>query len=419
MTAGGLLRKRNPSVMNDQPFLLGVNYWPRRKAMYWWNDFDAGEVRDEFAMIRELNLDLVRIFLLWDDFQPAPNEIAREKIKHLTTVCDIAADAQLKLDVTFFTGHMSGPNWAPRWLLGEPRVETTLQVVSQGRVVKSGYRNFFTDAVALDAEKLLLRTIVGELKSHPALGMWNLGNEPDLFAQPPTYQAGRAWMREMTNVIRELDDAHPITCGLHVASLVRDNSLRVNEVYAETDVAVMHAYPMYADWARSPLDAWYVPFTCAAVSALCGKQTLMEEFGGCTAPRGEPSQTWKWNAYGEPRKQFMASEEDLAKYLHATLRNLHTVGATGALLWCFADYAQELWNRPPCDEARHERFFGLVRTDGSLKPHAEVLEKFAATRPTIQPIPEWARLDLNAETFYENPLENLKRAYEKFVELVG
>ena len=37
----------------SQPFTLGVNYWPRRKAMYWWSDFDAGEVREEFAVIKE------------------------------------------------------------------------------------------------------------------------------------------------------------------------------------------------------------------------------------------------------------------------------------------------------------------------------------------------------------------------------
>ena len=46
-----------------QPFKLGVNYWPRRKAMGWWSDFDRGEVREEFALIRELGLSLVRIFL--------------------------------------------------------------------------------------------------------------------------------------------------------------------------------------------------------------------------------------------------------------------------------------------------------------------------------------------------------------------
>ena len=27
-----------------QPFPLGVNYWPWRKAMYWWKDFEADEV---------------------------------------------------------------------------------------------------------------------------------------------------------------------------------------------------------------------------------------------------------------------------------------------------------------------------------------------------------------------------------------
>ena len=31
----------------SEKFTLGVNYWPRRKAMYWWSNFDAGEVREE------------------------------------------------------------------------------------------------------------------------------------------------------------------------------------------------------------------------------------------------------------------------------------------------------------------------------------------------------------------------------------
>jgi hypothetical protein len=74
-------------------------------------------------------------------------------------------------------------------------------------------------------------------------------------------------------------------------------------------LAVMHSYPMYVGWMRNPLDPDYVPFTCAVVSALCGKPTLMEEFGGCTAPPGAPSQIWNWQAYGKPRTQFMASEE--------------------------------------------------------------------------------------------------------------
>src|SRR5436305_10517592 len=78
------------------PFLLGVNYWPRRKAMYWWADFDAGEVREEFAMIRDLGLTHVRFFLLWESFQPTPTTVNPTALRDLRTVCDIAAETGLK-----------------------------------------------------------------------------------------------------------------------------------------------------------------------------------------------------------------------------------------------------------------------------------------------------------------------------------
>src|SRR5512143_3188602 len=96
----------------EQPFILGVNYWPRRKAMYWWGQFDPGEVRDEFALIASLGLTAVRIFLMWDAFMPTPDVVDTAAMQHLEQVCDIAQENGLKLNVTFFTGHMSGPNWA-------------------------------------------------------------------------------------------------------------------------------------------------------------------------------------------------------------------------------------------------------------------------------------------------------------------
>ncbi len=398
-------------------FVLGVNYWPRRKAMYWWGDFDPGEVAEEFAVIASLGLDVVRLFLLWDDWQPTPDTVSSACLDHLITVCDTAADNGLKLDVTFFTGHMSGPNWAPRWLLDSsaaPAAPGIRQVVSGGKVVASHYRNPFTDAVALAAERLLLRTVVSACKDHPAIWMWNLGNEPDLFAWPPSAEAGRAWVREMTAVIKEIDDAHPVTCGLHMASLTVDNGLRVDQVYAETDVAVMHTYPMYTPWARHPLDPDLVPYTCALVTALCGKPTLMEEWGGCTAAPGQPSQTWEWTGYGQPQRQFMASEEDLAEYVRAVLPRLLDVGATGAMLWCYADYTPELWNRPPCAESRHERFFGLVRPDGTLKPHAQVIKEFAASQPTVLPARLQLELDISPDEYYRAPAAHAVRFYQRY-----
>jgi endo-1,4-beta-mannosidase len=397
-----------------QPFILGVNYWPRRKAMYWWNEFDAEEVREEFNIIAGLGLNVVRIFLLWEDFQPTPTEVSTAHLGHLGQVCDIAAELGLGLDITFFTGHMSGPNWAPSWLLGGPRPKIIRQVVSGGKITRKGYRNPFHDPVALDAERLLLKTVVSAYKDHPGVWMWNLGNEPDLFAWPRDYQEGRAWVREMSAVIREIDPGHPVTCGLHGASLFQDNGLRVDQVYAETDVAVMHAYPMYLGPMVEPLDPNLVPFSCAVTSALCGKPVLMEEFGGCTAPPGQPSQTWSWRSYGQPRTQFMASEEDLASFVDGTLERLLKTGATGAMIWCFADYAPHLWEKPPCKESRHERFFGLVRPDGILKPHAEVITRFSAARPQVLPIPSYARFELDPDRYYDDPQGHLWPLYQQF-----
>lgn len=401
----------------SQPFTLGINYWPRRKAMYWWNNFDAGEVREEFAIIREIGLNVVRTFLLWDDFQPEPTDVARDKLAHLVTVADIAAENGLGLDLTFFTGHMSGPNWSPRWLLGGDLPPAAHRhwlrdVVSEGRRTERGYRNMFHDEQALNAERLLLKTVVGTLKDHPGIWMWNLGNEPDLFAWPSSSEEGAAWVREMTGLINSIDPKHPVTIGLHGDGLHRDNGLRIDKVYAHTDVAVMHSYPMYTPWARHPLDPDFVPFTCALTSALCGKPVLMEEFGGCTALPGEATYTMKWTeTNGREREQFMAGEEDFAEYIRLVLPKLQHSGATGAMLWCYADYVPELWNLPPCQNAVHERFFGLVRPDGSLKPHAKVIQEFAKTHPQVQPMPEYAKLTVDPEEFYAEPLSHLADLY--------
>ncbi len=319
----------------EQPFLLGVNYWPRRKAMYWWKDFSAAEVDEEFAILESLHLQVVRIFLLWEDFQPEPGRVSEEALNHLRTVCDVAAKHHLKLNITFFTGHMSGPNWAPGWLLDASREVPTpnlRQLVSGGRVVQSGYQNPYTDPVALDAARLLLRTVVSALKDHPAVWVWNLGNEPDLFAWAPDAATGQRWAKEMSEIIRELDPVHEVGCGLHTGNLLADTGLRVDQIFAETDYAAMHAYPMYTPFVRHPLDPDFVPFTCALTSALSGKPTLMEEWGGCTTAPGTPSEIWEWTAYGRPKEQFMASEEDLVRYVEEVLPKLLEVGATGSLL---------------------------------------------------------------------------------------
>ena len=112
----------------------------------------------------------------------------------------------------------------------------------------------------------------------------------------------------------------------------------------------------------------------------------------------------------------MAGEEELAAYVAAVLPRLVEVGSTGSFLWCFADYHPSLWDRPPCDDggARHERHFGLVRPDGSLKPHAEVIRSFAATSPTVAPPARALDLDITPDQYYLDPAAHAHRLYQEW-----
>lgn len=181
----------------------------------------------------------------WEDFQPDPESVDGTALAHLEVVADAARDAGTGLDVTFFTGHMSGPNWVPTWLLGGDTFPAPgiRQVVSGGaKVVPGHYRTLFTDPVAITASRLLLTAVVTTWRRHPAIRCWNLGNEPDLFSWPPDHLTGGAWVRQMADTIKSVDDVQPVTCGLHVYSLQWTNGLRVPDVIGETDFAVMHTY---------------------------------------------------------------------------------------------------------------------------------------------------------------------------------
>jgi endo-1,4-beta-mannosidase len=268
----------------------------------------------------------------------------------------------------------------------------------------------------LDAERLLLRTVCGALGDHPGVWAWSLGNEPDLFAEPATADAGRAWMAEMTRTIRDSDPSHPVLIGLHAASLHRDVGLRVDHAAAETDIPVMHGYSIYDPLAREPLDPDLVPFTAALTAALAGEPVLFEEMGVNTHAPDLPSHWEELSTWdGGTRQTYFASEDDAAAYYAAVLLRLHRGGGLGAFAWCFGDYVEELWDRPPCDLQKHERFFGLYRADGTLKPMGEAVQRFATTSPMVLEDDRPFDLGMSAETFYADPRRHLPRLYARYL----
>jgi hypothetical protein len=206
-----------------------------------------------------------------------------------------------------------------------------------------------------------------------------------------------------------------VQIGAHLASLERRNNMRIDDIASVADEDMMHAYPLYSPAARSFLDPELVPFSCALTAGLAGKgrATLMQEFGLCTAAPGVAGHSFLDDFLGQPRPQYLASEEEGGEYYREVIERLVATGAAGAYAWCYPDYDPRLFERPPLKITVRERTFGIVRADGSEKPAADVFRKLRKRRDAGQlargAIP--SILDVTPDEYYRAPDEHFNRLY--------
>ena len=284
---------------------------------------------------------------------------------------------------TLFTGHMSGVDWIPGWALGGAERDARFRVVSGGRVVEGGLRNWYLDDDVVRAQALFARRAAEELAGHDALWAWDLGNENSNCVVPAHRELARSWLSQMTAAIRAADGLAGVTIGIHMEDLEEDRRLGPHEAAEACDFLTMHGYPIYARWARGGTDEALVPFLARMTRWLGGgADVLFSEFGLPTFRDGDPGV-----APAGPLP--LIEEAEAAEYVRRVLPGLREAGATGAMLWCYSDYHPATFAHPPLDQAVHERSFGLWRADGTPKPALDVVRSFAgATRlapPTASP----------------------------------
>ena len=145
-----------------------------------------------------------------------------------------------------------------------------------------------------------------------------------------------------------------------------DRQLGTGEAARACDFLCMRGYQSYATWATSTTDALLLPFLGLITRWLGGdKDVLFVEFGSLTLPY------LVQQTATAPRPLHALSEAEAALFTRRALAALHRFGFLGALLWCYGDYARDLWGTPPLDEAVHERYFGLWRHAYSEKERGE------------------------------------------------
>ncbi len=402
-------------------FQLGVNYWPRSSAMYMWQRFDLGEIREDMARIASLGLQAVRFFVMWDAFAPEPGRMDSEMLLRFERMMEAIGDAGLRAIPTLFTGHMSGVNWLPAWSLDPATPHGRFRTVSSGKEMPFGIGDFYTDEPLLQAQMLFARRLGERVRNHPALKIWDLGNEFSNLREPKTPQDAASWSRMLTDALLESSNVGA-TAGTHGEDVERDRHIRPSSLDAPFEISTMHGYSVYAVFSRGRMDTDVVPYYARLMQAFSGKPLLFSEFGNPTCPPGKVTPYDRQPLPGEPQPSSAnrpanaatyacLQEDEMASYCEAVLRKLHAGGCIGALWWCWADYDPQLASQPPFDRAEHELHFGMIRADGTLKPVGETLSRIAGERWSVQQMPPPIA---NERAFYEGLPHSIYADYDRY-----
>ncbi len=391
-------------------FWLGVNYWPARSGMYWWQHFDKSGLREDFEKVRETGLKIVRVFLLWEDFQPRAGKVSTPCLNHLVEVAEQAHERGLFLLPSFFTGRMCGLNWLPPWTLWAREDPLGGRVFSQKKVRSNVPRNFYRDPEILESQVRLVREVSSALQGHPSVRAWDLGNSPSAVVTPPDHETARLWLRVMTEELRSKDEAIPITLAMDEGDLSEDRALRPGDAAGHLDFLSMQAFPFSSELASGPLDWRLPPFLAILTQWLSGKDVLCLGFGVPTKPVRTHSR-----AYGKGAiEDRLVSEEEAGPFFSSVLNRLREAGTLGAAISFFSDFEAELWEMPPFDTDIPGRHLGIYRRERDAKDYQPILRQYKDLErlPFPEEPPSW--IDISPEEYEEDPKMHIRRLYGNY-----
>ncbi|MBE6394790.1 MAG: hypothetical protein E7044_12145 [Lentisphaerae bacterium] len=350
-------------VLESGKLLCGCNYWASHAGMYMWRNWSAETVEEDLKKISLSGMTLLRVFPLWEDFQPVemlragagspagyarfpegtflkPGEdgLSPVMLERFRIFADLAEKHHLKLVVALLTGWMSGRLFVPRVLEG---------------------RNLFTDPEALKWESRFIRGFVSAFKDHPAIVAWEPGNECNCLSNINNSEAASwHWLDFIAASIRNADPEHPVWTGMHgaAASPGAPWSLQAQgELY---DALTTHPYPLFtAHCGKSALNTVPAIFHSTAETlyyrGLSGKPAIIEEIG--TLGPG------------------IVSEERRSGYIRATVMSALVHNCLAYLWWCAFD--QDQFDFAPYGKIAIERELGLFSSDGKAPPALHALSK--------------------------------------------
>ncbi|WP_047550221.1 glycoside hydrolase family 2 TIM barrel-domain containing protein [Psychroserpens sp. Hel_I_66] len=289
--------------------IKGINYYPQATPWNMFGDtFSKDTIAKDFKIIKDAGLNTVRVFVQYDDFGKA--NVDNAKLDQLKETLDAAEIAQLDVIVTLFDFY--GNYDVLDWTLNSRHAET----------------------------------IVNTLKNHRALVAWDIKNEPNLDFESRGQTNVMAWLHTMIDLVKSVDDKHPVTIGwsnTQSAALLKD----------KVDFVSFHYYEDLED-----LDTSIKKLK----ETIPDKALVMGEFG-------EASYNGFWNPFGN-------DQDDQADY-HKKAQDIIAANNLQYVSWTLYDFTEipkEVVGGLPWRKNAQKKF-GFIDKKGAKKESFKYISK--------------------------------------------
>ncbi len=357
--------KIEQKLFESGKFFVGCNWWASHAGTNMWHDWRADVVESDIKRLKEAGVDVIRVFPLWNDFQPLrmhrqygnqpremrigedPLPFTKEgaagidpvMIERFGILCDIAEKYDVRLIVGLITGWMSGRMHAPEAFSGCDLITDPEVVMWQIRFVKY---------------------MVEKFKSHKAIAAWDLGNECNCLQHGVTQAQAYLWASAITNAIKVEDNTRPVISGMHSTFPEEDSPWQAKNIGEILDVLCTHPYPIFTPHCDTdPMGEMKSIMHSTA-------QTLMFADTGHV-----PAFVEEIGTLGP----MISSEEVAGDYIRAAAFSAWAHDLRGFVWWCANE--QKLLRHTPYDWNSVERELGLFRVDGTKKPVLEAMSEIS------------------------------------------
>jgi endo-1,4-beta-mannosidase len=310
--------------------LFGYNYHPSESGCYYWTNWNYDEINNDFRIMSENGMDIVRFFIFWTQFEKQEGNYDDVLFERLHLFVKTAKRYGLMCLPSILTIWMNGQLFDLPWRKG---------------------RSLWSDAYMIDKQAEFIQRVVDRIKNCGNIFAYDLGDEMLHIHtnEIETLDKNQAmyWLTRMSKAVRFSDPTAKMIMSNDYLVLLAGRGMNIQTISGYTDYAALHGFPNWSPFNlasnRSFASLLYTPFL-VKVAKLYGLP-FVDEFG----------------LYG-------SSEGIRADYVFTVGISCWLQGAEGLVAWCWKDFStinEPYYSNPV------EASMGFYKADGAAKISAD------------------------------------------------